>query len=403
MTLLAGQRTAGTTTDYANALGVSVFKYTAAATGLAQRIHFTSKVANAGHGTIYLGIYNDNGSGTEPGNTLLSKTAAITSGHTGTGEFFVDLLTPVRLTSGTVYWLGLANGDGSNSYDWQADASGTSRYLSSGYSGVLPTDWTTQTDTAGSTGSPVFSVRTVEPVWIANGSNAVSANSVANPTNLTPGIPSGMVAGDLMLCFTCCRSNTATVATPSGWELVTGYPVANGNASGGTHYVFARHWQSGDGAPTCAWSGVTTGTSGDSNSAIILGLRGAELYYCDATTATGSAGAITTTASIAAVTTGYDSSLVISFTCKINDTAHTWTPTTGWTEWLDNHTTNGTGHSKHIQGVIQAVAGSSGAQTIAPSTTTSSQALSTTLAIAALRPRPRQAASDQPTARAASY
>ena len=66
-----------------------------------------------------------------------------------------------------------------------------------------------------------------------------SANNVANPTTLTPVLPT-RATGDLLLAITSCRSITATVATPAGWAVWPGFPKRSATASGGSIYVFYK-------------------------------------------------------------------------------------------------------------------------------------------------------------------
>lgn len=242
------------------------------------------------------------------------------------------------------------------------------------------------TGTTLSTGAPGFQM-VDPPMFINVGTAVVSANSVANPTTFSPGIPASMATGDVMLCVTTSRSNSATVATPSGWTVFPGFPVQSGTASGGTIYVFYRRWVSGDAAPSVSWSGVATGTSGDSCMAQIAGYRYVDWDVTDATVVKGTDAAITTTATIGSVTTGQRRSKVLGITMRVDDNAHTWTPTTNWTERFDTHTTTGTGHSRHLQERVFPAAASTGSVTIAPSLTTSVRGLSATLALKARRRR----------------
>ena len=110
----------------------------------------------------------------------------------------------------------------------------------------------------------------------AAGTWSFTSNNVATPATLTPGAPAGVQAGDLLVLVCESRSITATVATPTGWALVTGFPKRSATASGGTIYVFTRI---ADGTatdtPSPVWSGLTTGTSGDASGAGILAWSGA--------------------------------------------------------------------------------------------------------------------------------
>lgn len=76
------------------------------------------------------------------------------------------------------------------------------------------------------------------------------AAAAANNASITPGLPSGLAAGQLMVAICCIRSSTATINTPSGWTR------ADDRGGTNTHvYVFWRAWQSGDAAPTFTITG----------------------------------------------------------------------------------------------------------------------------------------------------
>lgn len=88
--------------------------------------------------------------------------------------------------------------------------------------------------------------------------------SAGNNAAVTPGIPSGLQAGDLMVAICSIKSATGVVATPSGW---------NAGPSGGVSTIAAkwRFWQAGDTAPTITFTG---GASNTTTQAIILAFRG---------------------------------------------------------------------------------------------------------------------------------
>jgi len=213
----------------------------------------------------------------------------------------------------------------------------------------------------------------------AAGTWVFNANNVATPSALSPVAPAGRVAGDLLVLITESRSNTATVATPTGWNPVTGSPKRSATASGGTVYMFTRKADgSSTDSPTVTWSGLTTGTSGDSCGAGILAYQDAK-ETVDGTMQVTDNGASTTTATVPAITTSVDNSLVIHFGMKILDTAGTST-ITNVTERADASTTSGTGHRINVGDKTQVAAGSSGTSTITWSTTTSARALTVSIA-----------------------
>lgn len=212
------------------------------------------------------------------------------------------------------------------------------------------------------------------------GSAVFAANNVANPTALTP-TKSGTVDGDLMLCFTWARSITATVSTPTGWGVLTGFPVTSGTASGGRIYVFSRTADStANDAPTITWTGLTTGTSGDACGAAILSWQDASLVQ-DGTVASTDLSAQTNTSTIPAITTAIDHSFVVGFAIKLNESSGQTSTTATFTERLDAQTTSGTGHAVTISDKLdQTPAGSSGTAAVTWSITTSARALVATVA-----------------------
>jgi hypothetical protein len=219
------------------------------------------------------------------------------------------------------------------------------------------------------------------PAFRAAGTAVFSSNNVANPTNLTPVKNGATVNGDLMVLVTEARSITATVGTPTGWTLHPGFPKRSATASGGSIYVFTRIADGGaNDAPTVTWTGLTTGTTGDSCGARILSYQKATTTS-DGTTTVNDA-ASTTTITIPSLTTATDKSLVIAVTMRVNDTAHTFTVAT-YTERSDDHTTSGTGHGTETAELIKTPAGATGTATVTPSNTTSSRTLSVALALQA--------------------
>lgn len=220
------------------------------------------------------------------------------------------------------------------------------------------------------------------PTFRAAGTAVFSANNVANPTALSPTAPAGRVVGDLLVCVTESRSRTATVATPSGWNLVSGFPKASATASGGKIYAFTRvaDGTASDNA-SISWSGVTTGTNGDSCGARILAWQNA-LETADGTPPAATDAAATTSFNIPAHTTGSPNSLVIGVGMRVNDTAHTFTVAT-FTERSDDHTTTGTGHGTIVAEKVQTTAGSTGTGAVTPSNTTSSRVLAVSFGVRA--------------------
>lgn len=87
-------------------------------------------------------------------------------------------------------------------------------------------------------------------------------------TPRTPAIPVGMAAGEVMVCFAVAEASIAgSFTTPAGWTQIG---PAGGTQNGTTVMVTAwwRAWQSGDAAPSIAWTG------GQQGGAIIYGFSG---------------------------------------------------------------------------------------------------------------------------------
>lgn len=84
----------------------------------------------------------------------------------------------------------------------------------------------------------VTAISTDTPTFVAAGTA-----SSANNANVTPGIPAGMAAAGLMLCWACIRnSGTGTVGTnPTGWGTLVDF---------GNCRLMYKYWESGDAAPT---------------------------------------------------------------------------------------------------------------------------------------------------------
>lgn len=219
------------------------------------------------------------------------------------------------------------------------------------------------------------------PAFRAAGTTSFSSNNVANPTTLTPGAPAGKAVGDDLVLVCASISNTATVATPAGWTLHPSFPKRSGTASGGTFYVFLR---TADGTasdtPSPVWSGLTTGTSGSSCSAVILAFTGASNVPDGVSTVADDA-TDTTTTTIPATTTSQSGSLVVGMAIKIGDLSSTSTVAT-FTEAVDSKTTSGTGHTLEVSYLTTlGVPGSSGTAAVTWSVTTSARALAVSFAL----------------------
>ena len=212
------------------------------------------------------------------------------------------------------------------------------------------------------------------------GTGIANAATVVNPSNITPASAPTHAVGDLLLLVTCSRSNTATVATPAGWTIFPGTPWRSATASGGTIYVFYRiATVTNTAMPVCAWTGVATGTSGDSCSAICLCFTGVHpTSPSDATATTNdSSSANPTIPTITSVTAG---STVVGIATKISDTAQTGTIPSPYFERNDGHTTSGTGHLRYIA-VRDMPPGATGTAVVTASNATAARTFSVALAL----------------------
>ena len=216
---------------------------------------------------------------------------------------------------------------------------------------------------------------------------AQSASSVVNPTNLaTSPLPSPMANGDLLLAITTCRSNTATVATPSGWTLWTGFPQRSATASGGSIYVFYRVVVGGETAPTLTWTGVATGTSGDSSQACI-----ACFDRIDTASPIDAAPPAPTDASaggavIPGTTIVNSSTTAVGVGMKISDTNQTCIASGDYTEHGDFHTITGIGHNLFVGSQEEGLAGAIGSSPVTMSNAAVVRCLAAVLVVKDLPP-----------------
>lgn len=116
----------------------------------------------------------------------------------------------------------------------------------------------------------------------------VGTASQTNGSAPTPGLPTGLTDGDVMIAaFFSRESVDGTVSLPAAWT-----PILNDRSSGGLLAAWWRVWQSGDAAPTFTLGGHATGTSGDSAVAQIARFSG-----CNTSAPIGTIGSISTNAS----------------------------------------------------------------------------------------------------------
>jgi hypothetical protein len=206
------------------------------------------------------------------------------------------------------------------------------------------------------------------------------SNNISSPHTLSPTKHASTATGDLMVLVTSTRRNvTAAPATPSGWNLVSGFPKRSATAAGGSIFVFTRI---ADGTstdnPAVVWSGLNTGNSGDSTSAFILS-------YSDTTeTLHGTIGVTDVSGSnpytVPGLTTTVNNALVISTGIRIEDTAATFTYAGLYTERVDAATVAGTGHATFAGDFIKTPAGATGTTTVSASRNVTVRVLIVTLA-----------------------
>lgn len=79
------------------------------------------------------------------------------------------------------------------------------------------------------------------------------AFAAGNNATLNPALPSGLAAGNMMVMFVTHQNLAASIVTPSGWTLVAG--------GASNMAVFYRAYQTGDSAPSVAFSGGAAGNS----------------------------------------------------------------------------------------------------------------------------------------------
>ena len=168
------------------------------------------------------------------------------------------------------------------------------------------------------------------------GAAVFCANNVPSSVNLSPSTGTGYVVGDVLLCFAACRSGTATVATPSGWTQLLNVAGTNGRLA-----LFGKiATVTNEAAPTVAWSGLTTGTSGSPCGARIRAFRDLLLDIDVTGTVENGSASTTVSASGAAMTIVTASDLVLCLSTRLDDVG-TWSAPSGLTLINSNLTTSG--------------------------------------------------------------
>lgn len=153
----------------------------------------------------------------------------------------------------------------------------------------------------------------------------------ANNASVQPGLPGGLVAGDLMVAAGFIRNTAATVATPAGWIPL----LADGNV-----LVVCRYYAAGDVAPTFTFAG---GVAGDTTEGTVCAWRTAALNLRNGPLAISNASAADV-AIPAAYTPARDGCVSLAIGWKQS----AWTSVaalTGMTEAVDAPTATGSGMS----------------------------------------------------------
>ncbi len=216
---------------------------------------------------------------------------------------------------------------------------------------------------------------------------AVATVASANNNAFTAALPTTRPVGSVLLLVAGTRLITATLATPSGWTLMSGFPKTSGTASGGRLWVFGRTVTGSETAPSLAFTGPVTGTTGDDAGGFVICYSGVETASGIAnifdTAATVQDASGTTTCTYPAITTTVANSMLVRTLIRFRDAADTFTPTASplHTERVDAGSTNRTGRQHHLQDMAGGATGVKAAVTVAPSNTTASRYLAVSMAL----------------------
>lgn len=170
----------------------------------------------------------------------------------------------------------------------------------------------------------------------------ITAGTPAHADNaaVTPGLPAGLQAGELMLLPAAIRNTAATVDPLAGW----GIPVTVGHFA-----VFSRFATASEVAPTVTFSG---GAAGDTTSAVILRLQNVRPTH---TTRTDPQNAFQQNIPIAVIdlltTTNVDRQVAIACAWKQDDYTSV-APPAGWTEIVEASTITGNDQSLYVMSQV---------------------------------------------------
>jgi len=198
----------------------------------------------------------------------------------------------------------------------------------------------------------------LNPTYVAAGA-AISGTGA-----VTPAIPSGAVANDILLLFVESANETISLTTANGFAEAMSSPQGTGTAAGTAATRLAVYWKravGGDASPVVA-------DSGNHTIAQILAFRNCVRQENPWNVAAGNvAGTASTSASIPGGTTTVSDCLIVAAVANATDSATA--QTSGWangdltdvTERVDSNTASGNGGGFGVATGVKALAGAFGA------------------------------------------
>jgi hypothetical protein len=148
----------------------------------------------------------------------------------------------------------------------------------------------------------------------------VGTAATGNNASVTPGTPSGLAAGDLVIILAAIRNTAGAPATPAGWTAVAANTTANVR-------MFGRFWQTGDTIPLITFAG---GVANADTYARALKCRGAALDTLVETTAAAQDNVSAANIAYPAFDTPGSDMLLLLAAWKQDD-ATTYSTPSGWT------------------------------------------------------------------------
>lgn len=148
------------------------------------------------------------------------------------------------------------------------------------------------------------------PITFVGVGTAVAKNN----GSVTPTLPSGLQANDLMLCFASARGN-GTLGTPTGWtqKWQVNYGTINKIA------LFYKFYASGDGNPTVTYTGGSSGHTVIGQVCAFRNVNQSNPFDVQGSTSGGSGIESLNIGPITGITTGANGKLVIVFGHKADD------------------------------------------------------------------------------------